>query len=503
MPDTPPEFPHIYLPENGKREDYTTPRSVVNRAPSPERDRQEHARTLERAIGSALQDARRELSSRDSDVAAGVPGFYLEFQIQADKANAFQQLENRQKKIELVTVKPVPEQDGMIKATVFVPENSADHFQKKIEQYRDEDTPTGKPKNEKLASRIEDVQLAKVESFYTDDLNLFPEDDRNIWWEVWLRKERRQAFDHVIQRLDIHSKEHFISFPERDIVLVLSNIEGIAQIIKHSDSIAELRIAKDNPSIFLEMGNIEQTAWADDLSDRLLEPGDYAVSVCLLDSGITQNHPLISPGLNPEDVHTVEPSWGVGDSPSWSGHGTAMGGISLYTDLSEVLAMDGNIKLFHRLESVKILPSHGGNDPELYGAITEQGVARPEIQAPDRRRVFCMAVTSDIPNPNIGTPSSWSAAIDKLCFNNDDEFRRLLIISAGNIRDDIFATDYINDDNDYLNDIHTVENPGQSWNALVVGAYTEKINIVHPDFLGWQPLAPCGDISPSSRTSVA
>ncbi len=503
MPEQPPEFPHIYLPENGKREDYTRPPSGGGESlEPPERNRLEHARNLERQIGTALQNAQRQLDSRDANIAAGEPGFYLEIKVQADQAKAFEQLENRTKKIELVTVKKVPEQESMVTATVFVPECSSDHFLKKVEKYRDEnDARNGKPKNQKLITRIEEIQLAKVESLYTDDLSLFPEDGRNIWWEIWLRKERRDAFDYVIQRLNIQSKEYSISFPERDIVLVMSNIEGIAQIIINSDSIAELRIAKDNPSIFLEMGNLEQADWADDLSGRLLEPGEYAVSVCLLDSGLTQIHPLISPGLKPEDMYAVEPSWGVQDSQYWNGHGTLMGGLALFSDLVDALSEDGEVKLFHRLESVKILPTNGENDPELYGAITEQGVAQPEIQVPDRRRVFCMAITSDIPNPNIGTPSSWSAAIDKLCFN-DGDFRRLLIVSAGNIRDDIFAESYINNNTDYLNDIYTVENPAQSWNALVVGAYTEKINITHPDFLGWQPLAPCGDISPSSRTSV-
>ncbi|MGB5972179.1 MAG: hypothetical protein WBG38_02615 [Nodosilinea sp.] len=86
MSEQSPEFLHIYLPENGKRENYTTPRGGGGSEPSPERDRPEHARTLERAIGTALQNAQRELSSRDPDIAAGVPGFYLEFQVQSDIA---------------------------------------------------------------------------------------------------------------------------------------------------------------------------------------------------------------------------------------------------------------------------------------------------------------------------------------------------------------------------------------------------------------------------------
>jgi hypothetical protein len=36
----------------------------------------------------------------------------------------------------------------------------------------------------------------------------------------------------------------------------------------------------------------------------------------------------------------------------------------------------------------------------------------------------------------------------------------------------------------------------------VAGAYTDKINIIDPDFAGWDALAPAGDLSPASRTST-
>lgn len=248
--------------------------------------------------------------------------------------------------------------------------------------------------------------------------------------------------------------------------------------------------------MFLEMRSLEQEQWADDLKKRLLEPGKHAVSICVLDSGVARIHPLLSPGLDANDMHAVEPSWGVSDSAFWRGHGTAMAGLCLYSDqLIDWLATSQKVKILHRIESVKVLPNTGQNDPELYGAITEQGVSLPEIEAPSRRRVFCMAVTSSIDSMR-GTPSSWSAAVDQLCFN-DGEFRRLMIISAGNISQDILAEDYLD-----INDLETVENPGQAWNPLIVGAYTEKINILDPNYADWQPLAPGGDLSPRSRTSV-
>ncbi len=493
MVDQSRDRPHIYLPDSGESENYTSPRTGTT-PPPPPRDRERHANELARAIGQALLKARQQLDSREPEIATGKPGFYLEFQVLADQANAFEKLENRQNKIELVAVHKPAEQEDVVKATVFVPEASTDYFLSKVEQYRDQETKKGKPKNEALVTRLETVEIGTVRSLFTDDSTLFPQDGQEVWWEVWLRRDQRETFNTITERLNIQTKPHAISFPEREVVLAMADVEAMARLIKNSDAVAELRIAKDTPSMFLDMGQIEQERWVTDVADRILEPGQHAIALCLLDSGVTRTHPLIEPALDSSDMHTYEPSWGVHDN--W-GHGTQMAGLALYSDLLDVLQTSNQVKLRHRLESVKILQSHQPNDPELYGAITQEAVARPEIQAPTRRRVFCMAITSEIPASNQGTPSSWSAAIDQLCFGEDD-WRRLMVISVGNIRQDMMATDYLD-----LNDVSPIENPGQAWNPLIVGAYTEKINIIDPTYVGWQAVAPGGDLSPRSRTSVA
>jgi hypothetical protein len=48
---------------------------------------------------------------------------------------------------------------------------------------------------------------------------------------------------------------------------------------------------------------------------------------------------------------------------------------------------------------------------------------------------------------------------------------------------------------------NSVEDPGQSWNALTVGAFTDKVQIRSKAFDGYQPLAARGGLCPSSRTS--
>src|SRR3546814_20375541 len=98
-----------------------------------------------------------------------------------------------------------------------------------------------------------------------------------------------------------------------------------------------------------------------------------------------------------------------GDIAFWNGHGTSRAGVALYCNLEATLTHGHPVELGHRIETVKILPPNGQNEPRLYGAITATGIARVEDKAPRRRRVFCMAVTSDVVLGR-GRPSSWSSA---------------------------------------------------------------------------------------------
>jgi hypothetical protein len=323
--------PHLYLRNNTQFRlsvNYTSPRPG-NTPPPPFRNRREHAAKLERAIGEAITKARQQLESRLSEIAVGQPGFYLEFEVTKDQANAFDSLENKTKKIELVAVKPSPVQEDTVKATIFVPESATEFFEKKVEQYRDEETKQGNPKNAALITRLENVDIATVQSLFTDDPALFPQNGQSIWWEVWLRHGQLEDFQTIAQRLDILTKSH-IDFPERTVTLAMANVEKMKQVLQNSDTIAELRIAQDTPSFFLDMKLIEKEEWVEDLWDRTLPPQDNAVAVCLLDYGVNRRHKLIEKGLDSSDLYTCDPNWETHDHHT---HGTEMAGLILYDDL--------------------------------------------------------------------------------------------------------------------------------------------------------------------------
>lgn len=491
MPELPHNLPHLYLPASGKPESYIS-KTPPPKWKLPQRDRVLHATALGNEMAAALSAAEIRRSQREQGIAAGSSGFYLDFVIPSGSENATELLENRRKHIELVAVRQESDTDPAL-ATIFVPDTAADHFLKKVESYRAKDTKKGRPKNQELIARIEHIALAAVKSLFTDDLTLFPAAGEQIWWEAWIRPGQTEVFDTVTQRLNIPVQDQRLSFPDREVRLVYGDEIMIARLFVNSNAIAELRRAKDTPALFVSWSNVEQAEWATDLISRLIPPSNNTIAVCFLDTGVTSTHPLIAPALNPADVHLYDPTWPSGDN---RGHGTNMAGTTVYGDLMPLLNGNGPVPLTHYIESVKMLPDQGENEPRLYGAITKECVARAEIQAPLRKRAVCMAITSSL-GTNRGRPSSWSAAVDQLCFG-DETTARLILLSAGNVRENLSKAGY-----PIQNEIQPIENPAQAWNALTVGAYTEKTVLTDPSFEGWQPVAQAGDLSPTSRTSVS
>jgi hypothetical protein len=106
-----------------------------------------------------------------------------------------------------------------------------------------------------------------------------------------------------------------------------------------------------------------------------------------------------------------------------------------------------------------------------------------------------MAVTSQ-EDTHRGRPSSWSGAVDNLAYG-EGENQRLIIVSAGNVADDELWQNYPD-----ANFTSSVQNPAQAWNALVAGAYTNKIQATDPNFQNHTPVANEGQLSPYSTTSL-
>ena len=220
----------------------------------------------------------------------------MQFELPPGNEEFVQKLEDRRSHIELMSVRRGLEENAPTIATVFVPHRAANYFLKKLTAYQDEVTKSGRPKNENLVNRIDAVSLAVIRPFFTDEEDRLPADNQPIWWEVWLRLDLRPQFQAAAAALQIPVKmDELIEFPERDVVLAYSNLTTLGTLLTRTDAIAEIRLAKDTPALFLQMHNIEQAEWVQNLLGRLVPAAADAVSVCLLDSGITHTHPLLVP----------------------------------------------------------------------------------------------------------------------------------------------------------------------------------------------------------------
>ena len=110
-----------------------------------------------------------------------------------------------------------------------------------------------------------------------------------------------------------------------------------------------------------------------------------------------------------------------------------------------------------------------------------------------------------------GQPTLWPASIDALAAGSDicirnNEFslitgpnhntKRLIVVSAANV--DSYDVDHLAN-----SDVSPIEDPGQSWNALTVGAFTRLDQVPrNPSYTNYTPVAPAGELSPHSRTSL-
>ncbi len=292
-------------------------------------------------------------------------------------------------------------------------------------------------------------------------------------------------------------------------MLLRASADELSGALSVLDDITELRRPHVAATFLADLPAADQADWVEDLWARLRAADSDAPAVCVLDQGVQWNHPLLNASIAASDVHVADPAWPTQPAPN-RGHGTEMAGLALYGDFEAAISGTHPVHLQHRLESVKILPDQGRNEPDSYGALTARAVDRPEIAQPDRQRAFMLAITEHSapsgaePLRDAGRPTAWSATVDALAYGraiddrdptftylDRDEPRhpRLLIISAGNI-----PTPDLSPLDDHLDrcDTEPVEDPAQAWNALTVGAYSARDDMVAAPgvFAGWVPMAP-------------
>ena len=484
-------LPHIFVSGTEHTYPYTSPSSARRKERRPARNRDAHGRLLATRMTEAIDEANAARSGapdfglpkdRITLLFRSEPGFELELKSLESKSG-----------IELLAVREV---DRVFEAAVSIPDGQVGYFLRKIEAYLDpsRDGDRGKPKNQRLVESISDVRRATLRQFWTEEEEPFPEPNELVRWEVWLRggQEGEDHFRSFARQVGAPVSASTLTLLDRRVLLASATPEQLAESVDVLDSLAELRRARETARDFVAFEPAEQAELVEDLRRRVTPPAGDAPAVCLLDTGVKRGHRLIEPFLPRPSWLSYSAGWGPNDH---EGHGTEMAGLALYGDLQAALLSAAPVALRHGLESVKILPPTGQNPPELFGSITIAAAALAEAVAPQRPRVFSLTVTAK-EDRDRGRPSSWSSVLDDLASGATDDHRRLFCVSAGNV-DRHNWPHY-----PQAGEADSVHDPAQAWNALAVGAYTERCTVNDPSFAGWRVLAPHGELSPCSTTSL-
>jgi len=484
------EHEHFKIDERNKERYTFKTKKAGPPTPPPEVDRTAHKARLEHLYSSALSESEHVRSSINEDARA--TGAYLSLNVRKKTIS----LERFTTKSGVKLMNAVSLNDDENSLTVFLPDKKHNWLSTRLKQYGEEETKKGEPRNKALVNSISDIRLSEVINLFTiaEDREKFDKipSDLILEVEVWFDTSDIDTADIEKRLLDnryITAKP--IRFKDTVIYLVKASKESLSKLMLYLDNIRELRIYHD-PSPLLAGPAIVDQEWTEYIKSQI-EDNDDKVRIGIIDSGVENHHPLLIDYLPDERIHNTSAARSARDARN---HGTLLAGLSLFGDLTDVIYSQRPLKVISDLTSVKITPGRHEtpNNLAFLGAITEDAIS---LAAEDGAEIMLSATMTDTP-PEKGRPTSLSSAIDEILYS-DGKANKLLFMSAGNVDGDFDI-----EDSPYpeYNKRSEVKDPGQSWNAVTVGAYTEKCILDGEYGTGlYAPVAAKGGLSPWSRTS--
>ena len=381
---------HIKIEGASSSENYSSPQGGDS-PPIQQRDRKKHGNKILERIEKIKSEFETLKEKELPEDIIRDDAIYVEFISDYDIEPAFDSLhdDSETPKYQLLNIKQESKtseeaEKKRFRVNVMLTEGGISSFIKKVKQYLEENTPNENPKNQRLVNNIDTIQRATLEAFWTEPKGIkFPEEDEEVWWEVWFRRKKdvdqSKEISKIINQLKVVGAQigdQELIFPEHFIRLIKATPQQLSDSLMLLDNLAELRKPRENADFFKNLTISEKEEVIEELKGRTENiTDDNSISICLLDSGVQNKHPLLEDYLPDNSMYSYKyESWGTYDGHPNGGHGTGMAGLSLYGDLTEVFSSQNNIQIFHQLESVKIYNHKDPHEPELFGAITEESI---------------------------------------------------------------------------------------------------------------------------------
>jgi hypothetical protein len=305
------------------------------------------------------------------------------------------------------------------------------------------------PVMQDTASYVCDVSVACIGNW---EVPAKPKRDRRWKDETWARKEndwsnrRLEAYDRwerlkeerllVIRRI--------IDYYQAEILQDVDNHDAAALSLPDSFTLRIKISAKGLRDLVLNYPYVFEVAEPDDIETpqqiarelkalqaaiRIQPPPEDAPAVCVMDSGIQEQHILLEPGIDKSTSRCFLPAVSptdVADYVPGGGHGTRVAGAVL---LGEHVPKSGSVALETWIQNARILNDQCEMPREMMPAMVTRQVVRHYHEGERRTRIFNHSVNSRVAS-RTRHMSAWAAEIDLL----SNELDVLIVQSAGNIR---------------------------------------------------------------------
>ncbi|MCX6968506.1 MAG: S8 family peptidase [Verrucomicrobia bacterium] len=277
---------------------------------------------------------------------------------------------------------------------------------------------------------------------------------------------------------------HGVVFPDCVQVRIQMTGEGFRDIISNFAHLFEVSLPPD-----VEQPNAGEDTAGGIPPVTVRAPSSSAATVCVIDSGIQENHRWLQsavhhsssrcfiPGYQPDDVADQ-----VESCVASGGHGTRVAGAVLYP---REIPKEGEIQPIAWLQNARVLNEKNKLSKNLSPESYLESVVHCFHAEPKFTKIFNHSINSSIPCPK-HRMTAWAAKIDQLSHQRDV----LFVQSAGNLCDGVgnlanpglrsHLGNGLQHPEQLLEDSSRLANPAQSLHALTVGSVAHEV-FDHPD----------------------
>ena len=322
---------------------------------------------------------------------------------------------------------------------------------------------------------------------------------RNPRWkpETWARKEndwsnkRIEAYDKWDQLKDqrLDAMRGIIEHYQGEILLNVDNVDAESLSLPDSFTLRLKISGRGLKDIVLSYPYIFEVAEPDDIETPqqiardlkaiqakldIQPPSPDAPTVCVVDSGMQEEHLWLEPGVDKEASHCFLPGAAANDVADYvppSGHGTRIAGAVLH---GEEVPKAGVVQLETWVQNARVLDNSNNMPQEMFPPAVLREVVKRYHEGKRRTRIFNHSINANVPC-RTRHMSAWAAEIDLL----SNDYDVLIVQTAGNMKTSRPAPNpgvaehlaagrhyphYLNEDS------CRVANPAQSLQALTVGS---------------------------------